>query len=89
MNADDIARLQAAELHEQDSRDQFPITVEHTYDSGIWLESRHHRAQIASHYYTGKPALGIASPVHALELDRVDELIALLQRAREIIKDGV
>lgn len=83
-----MLRLQLAEMHGVMPETPVEIDVTVTKDAGTLIESRHFHAQLAPHYYTSKPALGIISSVHAMEIDRVDELIALLQKAKELMRGG-
>lgn len=63
------------------------IDVTHTEDCGTLVDSVRMYSQIMPHYYTSKPALSILSSVHSMQIDRVDELIALLQEARRVMAD--
>jgi hypothetical protein len=87
MNIDAVRELLAKAEHDDRTHEQASLSIEvtHTTDCGTLVDSAHHSAQIAPHYYTSKPALGLITAVHCLEIDRVDELIALLQRARQIM----
>jgi hypothetical protein len=87
MNENDFAQLKALGERKQ-SETLFVIDVSHPEDCGTLIESAHFYAQIMPHYYTSRPSLSIRTNPHMMEIDRVDELIALLQKARAIMAGG-
>jgi hypothetical protein len=92
IDAERVRRLQAAALHDA-MPETSAIEVTHHPEDGVGtlLETPHFVAQIQPHVRTGEPALSINSiynSTYGMTLDRVDELIALLQRSRAEMAGG-
>lgn len=67
------------------NKSETPIATQVIEDCGTLIESAHFTAQILPHYYTTQPSLTVHTHPHCMEIHRVEELISLLQKAREIM----